>query len=647
MNLKRTLALALSVSVLTAAASILAEGSASGPAPDPSDLPTADAYHDNAETSDGASYDTAYLADAYPTDSASYESASTTVIDAYSVPDALAEYEEIAGQWTLSELAAMDAPPVTGDALSDDALAALWGALREALESAPPEQDTEAALSSAAAAFYQASNASTSNGSASGSGNASASNGSASGSGSASASNASAADGPAWTGDAKTDSQLEAEWNAAHPAPEVPEPETQSVSPDDTPEASIVAGPDDGGNRPERELTRQEQRDKQKRDRLTASASEKTEALSKVTFEEIEMRAREDNLTVRAMGESVAGLENMDYDKSAEDLLKVLNGLSAQQDMLSLMPGDSIAASFAISSLQSQYDSLYTTFENLSDGTARRSGQDAINQMTNAMDQIVMGAETLYIALVGMEDQYGALERQLAAVNRTVGELELRYSLGQISALTLNQAKAGRTALVSGMETLSMNIRTYKMQLENMLGASLTGEIQLSGLPEVTENQIAALDADRDFNAAHEKSYELYAAARTLQDAQETFQSSGEQYHYNENNTTYAMARHTWTAAQDTYNVTVRGYELKFRTLYEQVRDYYQVWNASKDALAAQRMEYQSKELQYKQGNISKNALLTAQDSLNEKEEAVRTAANNLFSSYNNYCWAVQTGILN
>ena len=280
------------------------------------------------------------------------------------------------------------------------------------------------------------------------------------------------------------------------------------------------------------------------------------------------------------------------------------------------------------------------------DGKTSRNSRDAIEQLDNAMNQVVMGAETLYIALIAMRDQHTALNRQLESLNRTVEEMELRFNLGQISALTLNQAKSGRTALLSGIQTLEMNIRTYKMQLENMLGASLTGEIVLGELPGVTEQQIAALDTERDFSAAHDKSYELYAAARTLQDARETFLASGEQYRYNESNTSYQMAQHTWSATQDTYNVTVRGYELKFRTLSEQVHDYYQVWNASKVALEAQKLEYQAKELQYKQGNISQNTLLTAKDTLSEKEEAVRTAANNLFASYNNYCWAVQTGIL-
>ena len=602
MNGKQTLALLLAVSVTTAAASMLAEGATNGPAPDPSDLPTAGAWQDG------------------DMDAWSESDAEAS----FSVGDAYAQYDSVTGQWTLAELASMDAPPVTGDAVTDEALEKQWRALREALENAPPDADTNAVMEAAATPDDE------------------------------SVTNADAeavtpdasADGPALTGDAKADSQLEAEWNAAHPVETVPETPQAVADPANAPDASVIAGPDDGGARPERTLDANDRRDAQKRERIVAGATETTQTLSKIDFAEVESRARENNLTVRAMSESVTGLENMDYEKSADDLLKILNGLSAQQDMLGFMANEPLAQSFAVSSLQSQYDSLYNTFEQLHDGTARRSGQDAIEQMRNAMNQVVMGAETLYIALVAMQDQYGALNRQLESLNRTVEEMELRYSLGQISALTLTQTKSGRTALISGMETLAMNIKTYKMQLENMLGASLTGEIELGDLPAVTEAQIAALDADRDFSAANEKSYELYAAARTLQDARETFASSGEQYHYNDNNTSYQMARHTWTAAQDTYNVTVRGYELKFRTLYEQVRDYYQVWNASKDALETQRQLYQVSELQYKQGNISQNALLSAKDSLSEKEEAVRTAANNLFSSYNNYCWAVQSGIL-
>ena len=610
MNGKRTLALLLAVSVATAAASILAEGAANGPAPDPSDLPTAGAWEEYADETD------------VPSESAADAEAR------FVAGDAAAQYDSVTGQWTLAELASMDAPPVTGDAKTDEALESQWRTLREALENAPPDADTNAVLEAAAVTTDAESATDASD---------------------------APADGPALTGDAKTDSQLEAAWNAAHPVEAVPETPQAVANADDTPEGAAIAGPDDGGARPERTLDKNDQRDAQKRERIVADAAETAETLSEISFAEVESRTRAYNMTVRAMEERISGAESVDYKKAEDDLLKSLNALAAQEEALMSAASSSIGAvaggamsgNSALMSLQTQYNSAYKSFEQIRDGTTRRNAQDGIRQLQMSVEQIVMGAETSYIALVAMQDQYAAYARQLEALNRTVEEMELRYSLGQISALTLNQTKSGRTALMSGMETLSMNIRSLKMRLENMLGASLTGEIKLGALPAVTEAQIAALDADRDFAAANEKSYELYAAARTLQDARETFLDSASQYHYNESNSSYQMAQHTWTAAQDTYNVTVRGYELKFRTLYEQVRDYYQVWNASKDALEMQKQLYQVSELQYKQGNISQNALLSAKDSLSEKEEAVRTAANNLFSSYNNYCWAVQSGILN
>ena len=52
-------------------------------------------------------------------------------------------------------------------------------------------------------------------------------------------------------------------------------------------------------------------------------------------------------------------------------------------------------------------------------------------------------------------------------------------------------------------------------------------------------------------------------------------------------------------------------------------------------------------ELKYQRGMISKNALLTAEDELKTAQESVQTAQDNLFSTYNNYRWAVDHGVLN
>ena len=81
---------------------------------------------------------------------------------------------------------------------------------------------------------------------------------------------------------------------------------------------------------------------------------------------------------------------------------------------------------------------------------------DTVRQLKNLQNQIVMAGEATYIALVAMEQQEGGLERQLAALDRQLTELELRYQLGHISSMALKQAKAGRSALVSGLDTLGM-----------------------------------------------------------------------------------------------------------------------------------------------------------------------------------------------
>lgn len=270
-----------------------------------------------------------------------------------------------------------------------------------------------------------------------------------------------------------------------------------------------------------------------------------------------------------------------------------------------------------------------------------------IRQLENAQDQIAMAAESLYIALSEMEISNQSLDRQLTALDRTIQEMELRYDLGQISALTLQQTKAGRTALVSGQQTLQMNIGNYKAQLEMLIGAEQTGNIRLQALPQVTGEQLADMDLEADLAAAKEVSYALFDAKRTLDDAKETFDDTAKKYIYNTQKYQYVSAQHTWEAAQYTYNATIQSFENSFRTLYNQVKDYQQVLAAAKTALAVEQDNYAAKQLKYDQGDLSKNKLLDAADEVTAAQEKVDNAAIDLFSAYNSYRWAVDYGILN
>lgn len=382
---------------------------------------------------------------------------------------------------------------------------------------------------------------------------------------------------------------------------------------------------------------------------LEENVTVQPDPLGEVSFANVERRMRENNLQLLTLEQNVLSIEDIDYDKLYNKLWHQLNDLAQAQWGLVKMSRfmDDYEYHSSYDQLDRAYDAVREQFDAIKDGDMQKDNADLIRQLNNLEDQIVMAGESLYAALASMEGQEAGLRRQLEGLDRTVEEMELRYQLGQISAMQLSEVKSGRTALESGLATLAMNVRNYKLQLELLIGAEQTGAIALGPLPEVTARQLEEMDLERDLAAAKERSYELYDAGKTLEDARDQYKEDGDSWGYNEKRMEFRNAQRTWKAAQYTYNNTVQNYELKFRTLYAQVGDYRQIWEAAKVALECEKSSYAAAELRYRQGTISKNAQLTAGDDLREAEEKVRSAAGDLFSTYNTYCWAVQHGILN
>ena len=421
-------------------------------------------------------------------------------------------------------------------------------------------------------------------------------------------------------------------------SPETPAEAAPEAAPETAPEtaagAPSLAGPD-----------------------LAENVTIQPDPLGEVSFANVERRMREGNLQLLALEQSVLTIEDIDYDKLYDQLWHQLNELAQAQwayvragsmmRTISNLPAgqrppgmedveySDYEYNTTFDQLDRAYDAVRDQFDAIKDGDMQKDNADVVRQLNNLQDQIVMAG------------QEAGLGRQLEGLNRTVEEMELRYQLGQISAMQLLEAKSGRTALESGLATLRMNINTYKLQLEMLIGAEQTGEISLGALPEVTAEQLAEMDLARDLAAAKEKSYELYDAEKTLEDARDQYKEDADYWGYNEKRMEFRNAKRTWDAAQYTYNNTVQNYELKFRTLYAQVKDYCQIWEAAKVSLACEQASCAASELKFQQGTISRNALLTAKDTLREAEEKVRSAAGDLFSTYNTYSWAVQHGILN
>ena len=264
-------------------------------------------------------------------------------------------------------------------------------------------------------------------------------------------------------------------------------------------------------------------------------------------------------------------------------------------------------------------------------GLSSMASQDT-SQLTGSANLLILGCETMYITLVGLEIQEDALVRQLAALDRTIAELKVRQEGGQVSKLQVMEAESGRASLVSGLTTLRMNMTNLRMQLENMLGEKITGTIAVGSLPRVTSEQLSAIDLEKDLKQVLRRNPDIQAA----ESQEDSLFNSG-------------MTGDLWDSMSDAADYGVKSAklqaEMKFRSLYAELMDCRQVLTAAQGALEVEQLAYQAAELKFHQGAISKNVLLTAADELQTAKEAVLTAENNLFSTYNEYNWAVKHGI--
>lgn len=366
-------------------------------------------------------------------------------------------------------------------------------------------------------------------------------------------------------------------------------------------------------------------------------------------FSDLRERVLEGSLSALMLEESIASIDSIDFTRMYQDLADQMSSLEQAQSIYAQIPianeFEGAMQGYVISNLQSSYSALSSNVADLATGQIQKDYAAAKRQLQNARDQMVIGAESLYIAILELEQTQATLERNLTALDRTVKEMEVRYRLGQVSALTAEQVKSGKASLESSLSTVEMNLRRCKLQLQAMIGVSMNGSLVLGPLPELSDGLLASMDQKEDLAEAKNLSYDLFAAKKKLNEASEAYDDAQESYTRNSYN--LRSARHTYESALYEYKASVQNFEMGFRNAYDSVKDYQQILNASQTTLAFQEKSYASAELKYQQGTLSANALADAGDDLAEAKDAVATARRNLFTAYRTYYWAVSYGVMN
>ena len=177
-----------------------------------------------------------------------------------------------------------------------------------------------------------------------------------------------------------------------------------------------------------------------------------------VTWANLDSRIREGSLSALILAENIGGIEGIDYDLMYDDLRRQINDIADLQWMMVLM-GNSMGAD----ALDQTYDALRETFDAIKDGELQADNADVVWQLEDTVNQVVSGGETLYITLLGLEQQAADGQRGLAALDRSLEELRLRQTLGQVSQQTVAQLEQTRVETVSQLNSLDATIRELKV----------------------------------------------------------------------------------------------------------------------------------------------------------------------------------------
>ena len=407
-----------------------------------------------------------------------------------------------------------------------------------------------------------------------------------------------------------------------------------------------------------------------------------------ITFSQVGARVKANNLNLKAAQESLKSAEAMDWDDAIDEMEDAIDSLEIQISLLLTGTTAQLAQAqtnlqnsmnkvatagatmedvsdvvqniIAVSSLTAlgeyskmQAASLESTLESMEDQLDDLKEQkqdyqktlaDAARQIDYTADQMAAGAESLYLTILSTQLQLEGLKETQASVQRTVQEMELRYSLGQISQLTLTQVQNSYETLVASLTAMENAISTMCGSLQSLMGDVPTGTLQLLDTPSVTSAQIAALSYASDLTKAKEKSYSLYTAARTVEDAEDAMNDARRDE--GKNSYQYKMAEYTYQSALYQNDAAIADFELAFQNLYKAIAPAQATLAAKEINLAYEEQVYAVAEKKYELGNLSSNALLDAQNTLNTAKRDVTAAQLDLFTAYHSYRQAVDLGLI-
>lgn len=400
-------------------------------------------------------------------------------------------------------------------------------------------------------------------------------------------------------------------------------------------------------------------------------------AAAMLTYNEVESLVRKGNLTILSNEETLAGIEAVDIDDKIDDLEDLIDELEDVVDNLEDI-SDSITGSMedmgdaleglegelgdlgdvgyysigdvltdlvnamlryqtslgkgTVVNLQMQIQSLKSQIEQLEDQIDTLEDTDYEEyerQFENIENQIVMGAQSAYIGLATLQQNYVSLMQQADLTNVKLTEMQTRFKLGQVSDLDVAEVEDAKLTVDSAIETIKLNLRNTKGDLNLLLGRDVSENFILDALPVIQAAQLSQMNLESDLARGKRASYDIYAAELALEKAEDLDKKDDGR-------------KNKIRAAEYTLENAEKSFEQNFRKLFRAVAEKNRLVTVAEEAQKLEARKVATEQLKYDRGMISRNDLLEAQIDEAKAASEVKLAQINLFSAYMQYEWATR-----
>ena len=376
----------------------------------------------------------------------------------------------------------------------------------------------------------------------------------------------------------------------------------------------------------------------------TAAAQTAVQTPVRLTFDTLEKTVREGNVSIRSYQQTVESAEKTDvsdqyinkyfnlsqqidaYDRQIRELKKSRDGITDTALLKSI--------NAQIDVLQAQRESLYRQYNDLDDDEddAKDEQKNTVNstrrQMQNNADtHLHVGRATTFRSRPCSIRSHrpSAACQQL---DRTIAQTKKQVALGIATKNTLSGLPGQRELLAAQQKSAQTSADSLRNTLAIQCGYPTGTEITIEALPGVTNEQLAAIDYEKDLAAALENSYSIWSASDSVRKASDDY----------ENDVTNNL--HAYEAAKIQRDATEESVKSSFRKLYKTMQEKITAMAAAQGDLTQAQKTFAVSELQYKRGMISRLKYEEAQDTYTTAQETAENARTDLLTAYNNYEWA-------